>query len=392
LEHTFGNAEPRLSEKEVASVVAMLKQRKKPGDMLVSLQRARERKGLEGPGKSALYDYLRGETHDPMAKETRGRPVELTKAMLKVLDRVRLKLIREANNEYRVVWDDVLEHGKKELRAKGLLGAREPMWNANWVSRQMRGALDCRSRPAKKKIQRTPEDEFARLKKGKVWKKKRKSFWTHQGIHAYIDNKAFVGALSAKNKRRMRQNRVVSHLRKPSEGTKPGFVAPKQNRILSGIKAFEITAAVAKDRIIMWHSSAGPWNGETAKDMYKVLGRRLKKVWGNKRKFRVVEDGDPKGFQSGKGIAAKVAAKIESWKLPPRSPEWMPLDFCLWHEIEERLYKKKRNTDESLKTFKKRLRLIALRLPRPIVRKCLASMHKRIRLTVKAKGKHIKID
>ena len=32
-----------------------------------------------------------------------------------------------------------------------------------------------------------------------------------------------------------------------------------------------------------------------------------------------------------------VAQKIESWQLHPRIRSWMPLDFCLWQEIEERL-------------------------------------------------------
>ena len=50
----------------------------------------------------------------------------------------------------------------------------------------------------------------------------------------------------------------------------------------------------------------------------------MRKRYGRKRRFRVVEDGDTKGFQSGKGVAAKQEQKIQSWKLPPRTPSWMP--------------------------------------------------------------------
>jgi len=181
-------------------------------------------------------------------------------------------------------------------------------------------------------------------------------------------------------------------LRTPAEGCKPGCVAPKKNRLLLGIPSVDITAAVKQDRIVFWHVNQKPWCGAAAEDMYKNLGKALRKTCGNKRKYRVIEDGDPKGFQSGKGIAEKVKQKIESMKLPVRSPEWMPLDFCLWHEIEERLYAKAPNYDETKKQFLKRLRSIALRLPRQMVRKCLLSMRKRIHMTIEAKGDHIRID
>ena len=40
----------------------------------------------------------------------------------------------------------------------------------------------------------------------------------------------------------MLQNRVVSHLRKPTEGIMPSFVAPKQNRMLTVIPPTRKTA------------------------------------------------------------------------------------------------------------------------------------------------------
>jgi nitrate reductase NapE component len=52
--------------------------------------------------------------------------------------------------------------------------------------------------------------------------------------------------------------------------------------------------------------------------------------YGAKRKFLIVKEGDPKGFQSSKGVKAKTEQKIESWKLSPHIPGFMLLDFCLW--------------------------------------------------------------
>ena len=53
---------------------------------------------------------------------------------------------------------------------------------------------------------------------------------------------------------------------------------------------------------------------------------------GAKCKFRIVEEGDPKGFQSSKGVKAKKEQEIESWKLSPHIPGVMLLEFCLWDD------------------------------------------------------------
>ena len=72
-------------------------------------------------------------------------------------------------------------------------------------------------------------------------------------------------------------------------------------------------ATCVQDRIIMWHQSPkGHWNGEKAATMYADLGRCLRKRFGKKTSYRVVEDGDTKGFQSGKGVAAKKKERIVS--------------------------------------------------------------------------------
>ncbi len=94
---------------------------------------------------------------------------------------------------------------------------------------------------------------------------------------------------------------------------------PKKGKMLPGIPSVEITAAVAKDRIIMWREvPEKSWCGAAAATMYADLGKALRRTWGERRSYRVVEDGDTKGYQSNAGKAAKTKAKIASWKLPPR--------------------------------------------------------------------------
>ena len=153
----------------------------------------------------------------------------------------------------------------------------------------------------------------------------------------------------------------------------------------------DITAAVAGGKIIMWHVNEKPWNGERAATMYKALGKALRKNWGVKSSYRVIEDGDTKSFQSGKGVRAKQIEKIRSWKLPPRTPEWMPLDYCLWTQIEQRVLAKTVG-DESFKSYRLRLLRTAQALPKRLVTNALLDMRPRIRQTLDSKGAHIKKD
>ena len=108
--------------------------------------------------------------------------------------------------------------------------------------------------------------------------------------------------------------------------------------------------------------------------------------------YRVVEDGDPKGFQSSKGKKAKKEEKIKSWTLSPHSPGRIPLDYSLWDEIESRTLSKRGYQQESLASYKKRLRITAKRLPRKLVKATVRKMKGNLKATVKSKGGHTKLD
>lgn len=208
----------------------------------------------------------------------------------------------------------------------------------------------------------------------------------------YIDNKKFVAPHKKVQKKLLRSTKVHQHLRTPGEGGEEGFVLPKKNRMLLGIPSVDITAGVANDRIIFWHVNEGRWNGAKAAEMYSKLGDALRAHYGQKRVFRVVEDGDPQGFQSRTGKEAKALQKIESWKLPPHTPSWMPLDFCLWDEIERRTLAKRGHDEESAHAYKVRLHLTAKRLPKTLVKNCLVKMKSNIAATVESQGKHTQLD
>ena len=69
---------------------------KNPKQILASLKASRKRKGGNGPGKSAVYDFLAGKTHKRGAVETRGRKAKLPRGMVQVAFTQRRKLIRAA--------------------------------------------------------------------------------------------------------------------------------------------------------------------------------------------------------------------------------------------------------------------------------------------------------
>ena len=377
-----------MSPEEVALMDKMLKRGDSAKVILEKLQANRDKKGETGPGKDGVYRFIAGETYQRAVEEKRGRPANLPPLLVQTANAERRKLVKKADNDYLVVWADVHAATKKVLRARGVLNRRTKMPSEDWLARLVREHTEVRARPGKRRISRTKAHELQRFEQGQRWQQHPKSFWENE-IHAYLDSKHFVRAKTAKDKKLMRSTRVHHHLRTPSEGRERGFVLPKKNRILLGVPSVNVTAAVAKDRIIMWHISRGAWNGERAAEMYKVLGAALRKTWGRKRAFRVVEDGDTKGFQSSKGKRAKEAERIESWMLPPRSPGWMPLDFCLWDEIEARMYGKGAKTvGETQNAFEARLRRTALRLPKHIVRNCLKKMKANIDATVASRGQH----
>ena len=74
--------------------------------------------------------------------------------------------------------------------------------------------------------------------------------------------------VTPKQRKRYRQSRVTQHLRKGSEGCSPGFTKPRMKHSFLGLPSVTISAAVAKDRIIMWEVVHGSWNGSAAAAMY----------------------------------------------------------------------------------------------------------------------------
>jgi hypothetical protein len=180
----------------------------------------------------------------------------------------------------------------------------------------------------------TDKDTKKRYLRALLWQKKPLRFWTDK---TFIDNKKFVIPATEAQRKQLLQSKCIGHLRTPQEGTTKGFTKAKTNHCFIG-KSVDITAAVTSTRIIVFHENKKRWCGAVAAEMYKgVLKPALVKHRGEKRHHVIVEDGDPAGYQSSRGKRAKKEAKIKSLVLPPRTPQWMPLDFSVWNEIERKV-------------------------------------------------------
>ena len=258
-------------------------------------------------------------------------------------------------------------------------------------------------------------------------------------MHAYIDNKNFVMPLTPKQREKFKQTRITGHLRTAAEGTDRGFTKPRQQHAFLGIPSVCVTAAVAKDRVILWHVHESAWNGQTAADTYAgpVL-TALNRTWGQRkpgawrcpadavarsgsgvvrrsplidrfdracgacrsplaerhlpcafpllRSYTIVEDGDRKGNQSKKGIDAKKQAGIKAMTLPPRTPSLMPLDFAVWKAIEDNVVKTSPRGHESKAAFLSRLHKCAKELPKGFVRRVINRMKPNIQGIIDAQG------
>ena len=197
-----------LDVREQVKADQMKNQGKEPKQILEALQKQRSKEGKEGPSKSAVYNFLGGNTFKRSAEEKRGRPGKFTPQMLKVLNQVRLKLLKEANNEWHVTWADICKEGFKILRKKGLWGKKQKSLSSDCVARNMRSILKIKKRPCRKRIARTKGDEERRYEQALRWVKRPASFWSKE-IHAFIDNRIFVAPGTEAQKKQQCQAKVA---------------------------------------------------------------------------------------------------------------------------------------------------------------------------------------
>ena len=213
-------------------------------------------------------------------------------------------------------------------------------------------------------------------------------------LHAVIDNKVFPVYLNGRSRNFAARRRVRGIRRKRHSSWACRFTKPKAGlKFNTMAKNVVIACAIGAGKVLMWHEVKGRWNGDAAITMYGQLKQSLQKAHPmHHGKFRVLEDNDPTGYKSAKGIEAKRANGLEVFALPKRSPDLNPLDFSLWAEISRRMRKQEAGWSERKKEsrakYVQRLKRTAMNLPQSYIENIIGDLHKRCQKLDKAKGGH----
>ena len=125
----------------------------------------------------------------------------------------------------------------------------------------------------------------------------------------------------------------------------------------------------------------------------KPLQRCLAKEYPDVRgPWRVLEDNDPAGYKSAKGVAAKKEAGITSLDLPKRSPDMNPLDFSFWAAVNKKMRDMERKWPqtkrETRKAYLARLRRAAFSLSGDYITKIVEALAGRVKQLKDARGNY----
>lgn len=123
-----------------------------------------------------------------------------------------------------------------------------------------------------------------------------------------------------------------------------------------------------------------------------TIRKTLVKQHGAKRSYSLIEDNDPTGYKSRKGLAAKRDIKAVAWEYPRHSPDLNPLDFFVWAEVDKKMAKSPAPRNESLEGYKRRLRRAAMTIPKARIAAAVRSMKSRAQAVWDAKGGDIARD
>lgn len=247
-------------------------------------------------------------------------------------------------------------------------------------------------RPLYEKPDLLPADVRARKAWAEEHQHRSGQQWTKY-VHAVIDNKTFPIYPTQKFRQYAARRRVRGAYRTKRRVFTAGYTKPsatlKQN---TGAKAAMVTCAIGNGKVLLWHVTKGKWNAEAAERMYSgPLRRALEREYPHVRgPWRILEDNDPAGYKSGRGIAAKASVGISTLDLPKRSPDLNPLDFSFWAAVNKKMREtesKWPNTKtETRHGYLARLRRTAMRMPTEYVNSIMAAMSGRVQQVLQFNG------
>ena len=155
-----------------------------------------------------------------------------------------------------------------------------------------------------------------------------------------------------------------------------------------------VLAGVGNGKVMVWEYIDGRnWNGAVAEEMYRCpILRALQREYPGRRRWTILEDNDPAGFKSSKGLRAKADVGVKSFDLPKRSPALNVCDFALWTEVNRRMRRQEKrwpyHKKESRAQHMARLRRTARNLPEKFINDSIGDLRRRCGRLLVARGGH----
>ena len=372
---------PHLSARELGRTQVLSGRGRTTGQIRDALAAQRARRHVAPPDLTTIRRALRGETFRRGLLETRGRKAKLTRIATRRLNSARKSLIQKAQGEREVHWGHVLR------------AARVPKVHPSTAARSLRrDGYDVRWRAPRERPQRSPLDERLRMDICGRWRYLPTTYFA-ETADLIMDNKKFQVPTHLKAARHLKQTRVRGHFRTRTEGKCKGFTKPnaRKHRLNPG-GVLNVCAGIINCRVRVWHYLPKTWNGEVAAETYRgPIRRALVQRRGEKARYVVVEDNDPKGYKSKEAVAAKVELGIHAMQFPKYSPDLNPLDFYLWDAVERRM-RAARSAPKSVAAYKAKLRRVAMSIPEAEIRAAVLSINARAKAVHAAKGRDIARD
>lgn len=323
--------------------------------------------------KSSVYKVLR----KTWKAQKRGRPASLSYTEVSRLVKTTRQMVEHADTR----WEVTLAMIKHKTKCK----ACESTIRKSLVARGIRFRR-LRSKPILSKADRRARFAFAK----KYWRKSVK--WWLKKVHLHIDLKNFQVYPHAKARAYAAQRAVRGAYRGRGEGLGDAYVvASKSFHYNPGAKSARVAAGVGNGRVRMWTVVPKTWNGAAAAKLYEgPVKAALTRTWPRTRTFKVLEDNDPTGFKSKKGVAAKRRAGIHVFTIPKRSPDLNVCDYSLWATVNRSMRRQEKqfraSKRETRQEFLTRLHKTATGLSKRCIDKAIGDMRRRCQRLHAARG------
>ena len=314
-------------------------------------------------------------------RKKQGRKVVLNTAAVDKLEAKLQSRIQKADGKYEVTVAALKRASRSKASERTILKA---LHSRGIYFRRMR-----------EKPVLTDEDVSDRKAFADKYRKKPASWWT-TAVHLIIDVKQFKVLPHGDARKHAAQEATRGAYRKSGQGLNKGYTKPlTKTKFNTGAKGVKVLGGAGKGRVLLWEYLDGKqWNAKTAAELYTgAIAKKLKAAFPGRTKFSVLEDNDPSGFKSKRGLEAKAEAGISTFHIPKRSPCLNVCDYFLWSDVNRRMREQERSWPASKKEtredFLKRLRRTALATPSATVTAAVGDMQRRCKRLYEAKGGNI---